>query len=99
VSDATDNRFYRETEPTAEYLITVAGCDASTRAIVALTDDEVAFVRRFVDTVNARSQYNCQPTTSVRPLADALADPDSEHGLDAEELAELRAAPATRDGA
>lgn len=46
------------------------GCDADTPAVIDLTDDEVATVRKVALALNAASYYGCMPTLEVRPATD-----------------------------
>jgi len=45
--------------------IKLTGCDDSTTVDIELTVDERALVERISETVNARSEYSCQPTLAV----------------------------------
>jgi hypothetical protein len=58
----------------AEYLIKVSGCDDNTKVIVSLTDSELTTVLRIAARLKAASEFSCQPTMSVTPVADADED-------------------------
>lgn len=58
----------------ADYLIKVSGCDDNTKVIATLTDAELEAVQRIAAQLEAASEFSCQPTMSVTPVADADED-------------------------
>lgn len=70
----------------SEYLITLSGCDDSTRAVIELTDREHEVMQRVAEAVNARSRYGCQPEIEIKPVdqmndyeRECIAKPDEEN--------------------
>ncbi len=63
---------------TSDYMVTVQGCDDSTKAVVALTADEREVLNRVAAELNSLSSNSCMPRMAVKPFSDATAD-DLDH--------------------
>lgn len=61
------------------WFVSVDGCDDATPAVVDLTEDEAAAVRKVADAVNAASYYPCMPKMMIR----AATEHDEERHADA----------------
>ncbi len=68
----------------SKYLIVASGCDASTYAVIALTDREYEVMQRVAAAVNARARSGCHPTLQIKP-ADQMTDYERECVTDTEE--------------
>jgi hypothetical protein len=60
------------------YAITVDGCDDSTIAVVALTEQEADLLRRISERVTANSHYGCQPRMALHLATDEDIENDRE---------------------
>ena len=56
-------------EEKRRYIITLHGCDDSTKIEMDITDAEHEFLQRMSDHVLDASKYGCMPTMSVVPVA------------------------------
>jgi hypothetical protein len=55
---------------TKQYSVRLYGCDDSTYFDMALTDQELAFLKRVSELSKAASQFACQPILAVRATED-----------------------------
>lgn len=58
------------------FLVTLSGCDDSTKALMRLSADEAETLRKALVAVSTCSEYGCQPRGSLRDVPDDYEESD-----------------------
>ncbi|MFJ7748682.1 hypothetical protein ACIQXM_01850 [Arthrobacter sp. NPDC097144] len=62
----------------ADYYITLSGCDDKTEIVLNLDDDQVGTLRKFATRINQRSEFSCQPKMKITEATQGQIEADTE---------------------